>query len=62
MAEHRFKVGQTILLQNSLKNRAAAAGTYEVIGYRPEDDGEPSYRIKSELERHERIVRESELK
>jgi hypothetical protein len=62
MTEHRFKVGQTIVLQNSLKNRSAAAGSYQVIGYRPEDDGEPSYRIKSELERHERIARESELK
>ncbi len=33
----------------------------QVIGLRPDHDGEPSYRIKSDLERHERIARESEL-
>jgi hypothetical protein len=62
MAEYRFKIGETIAFQSSLRNRSAAAGHYQVIGLRPSDGDEPSYRIKSELERHERIARESELK
>ena len=62
MALHRFKVGENVALQSSPRNRAAANGDYEVIGLRPSDGDEPSYRIKSELERHERIARESELK
>ena len=62
MTLHRFKIGEKIALQSSPRNRAAATGDYEVIGLRPSDGDEPSYRIKSELERHERIARESELK
>lgn len=41
--------------------RSAAPGQYEIVGYQPDEDGEPRYRIKSELEQHERIARESEL-
>jgi len=62
MTQYRFKIGETISFQSSLRNRSAAIGNYQVIGLRPSDEGEPSYRIKSELERHERIARESELK
>jgi len=41
--------------------RSAAPGEYEIVGYQPNEDGEPRYRIKSALEQHERIARESEL-
>ena len=62
MVEHKFKIGQKIGLANFLKSGSVAPGEYQVVGYRPDQDGEPSYRIKSSLERHDRIVRESELK
>jgi hypothetical protein len=61
MAEHKYKIGEMISFRNYLRDRSAAPGMYEIIGCRPDQDGEPSYRIKSELERHERIARESEL-
>jgi hypothetical protein len=41
--------------------RSAAPGDYKIVGYQPDDDGEPRYRIKSGIEQHERIARESEL-
>lgn len=61
MSDHKFKIGQTLTFRGSGGPRSAAPGAYQVIELRPEADGEPSYRIKSELERHERIARESEL-
>ena len=61
MSEHKYRVGQTINFKSYQRARAAAPGEYQVVGHRPDEDGEPSYRIKSELERHDRIARESEL-
>jgi hypothetical protein len=61
MSDHKFKIGQTISFRRTEGPRSAAPGQYQVIGLRPDQDGEPSYRIKSELERHERLARESEL-
>jgi hypothetical protein len=61
MSDPKFKIGQTISFRRTEAPRSAAPGLYQVIGHRPDYDGEPSYRIKSDLERHERIARESEL-
>jgi hypothetical protein len=61
MLDHKFEIGQTINFRSDRGARAAAPGRYEIVGIRPDEGGEPSYRIKSELERHERIARESEL-
>jgi hypothetical protein len=62
MDDHKYKIGETISFTSSMKGRSAPPGKYRVVGYRPPEDGEPSYRIKSDLERHDRIARESELK
>ncbi len=61
---HKFVVGQIVdLLHRPL--RAAAAGEYEIRHLMPAaSDGhseDPSYRIKSTDEKHERVVGESEL-
>jgi hypothetical protein len=61
MNGHKYKIGQTINFRSANKGRAAPPGQYRILGYRPNEDGEPSYRIKSETERHDRIARESEL-
>lgn len=60
MTGPKFRVGQTINFK-SFQRTSAAPGRYQIVGLRPEQDGEPSYRIKSDLERHDRIARESEL-
>jgi hypothetical protein len=62
MATHKYKIGETITFASSLRGRAAAPGEYEVVDHRPPEDGEPFYLIKSVLEKHQRIARESELK
>jgi hypothetical protein len=57
---YKYQVGQSVaLISRSL--RQAAPGTYEIVRLMPENETEPYYRIKSEAERHERVVAESEL-
>lgn len=60
---HKFSVGQAVDLTSTVL-RAAAPGRYEIRRLMPEserDAGDPSYRIKSIGEEHERVVSESEL-
>jgi hypothetical protein len=57
---HKFQVGQSVALIPRVI-RQAAAGTYEITRLMPENEVEPHYRIKSDAERHERVVPESEL-
>jgi hypothetical protein len=57
MSEHKFRVGQAVRFA-----RSAPYGTYIVMAELPEQDGEFQYRIKSIVERHERLARESELR
>jgi hypothetical protein len=60
---HKFSVGQVVDLIPKIL-RAAAGGQYEVRQLMPASDrdaGDPSYRIKSIDEKHERVVFESDL-
>jgi hypothetical protein len=57
---HKFQVGQSVALIPRVI-RQAAPGTYEITRLMPENEVEPHYRIKSDAERHERVVPESEL-
>lgn len=61
IAPHRYLPGQrvTIAIRTSLSN--AARGVYEIVKQLPPESGDNLYRIKSELERHERVVGESQL-
>jgi hypothetical protein len=61
-SDHKYGIGETIGFRSSVRGRSAAPGEYRVVAHRPPEEGELSYRIKSDLERHERIARESELK
>jgi hypothetical protein len=56
----QFRLGQSV----RLRGRAiygAAAGPAKIVRVMPNDGGEQQYRVKSEREAHERIVKESEL-
>jgi hypothetical protein len=58
---HKFKIGDLLRFQGRIRFSGSPNAIYRVVGYRPPEGGEPSYRIKSDLEHHERIARESEL-
>src|SRR5258708_37001032 len=63
LVAHKFSVGQSVDLVPRIL-RAAAPGQYEVRQLMPQSDrdtGDPSYRIKSIDEKHERAVFESDL-
>jgi len=60
---HKFIIGQIVDV-TAMKFRQAAAGNYKILRLMPVEDGvaiDPSYRIKSISENHERVVRESEI-
>lgn len=60
---HKFSIGQAVdLIPTTL--RFAATGDYEILRLMPLSDGDPrnpTYRVKSIVEKHERAVRESEI-
>jgi hypothetical protein len=60
---HKFNIGQTVELAPRLL-RSSAPGPYEIRHLVPASDRDPGdlcYRIKSITEKHERVVRESDL-
>ncbi len=61
MAEHKFKLGESVYLSPSPYFRGAPTGIYEVVRHLPEEAGECWYRIKSASEGYERAVKESQL-
>ena len=58
---HRFQPGQRVTISVRTAQNNAARGVYEVIRQLPPAGGDNMYRIKSEIERHERVVPESQL-
>jgi len=60
---YKFTIGQIVDLAPNMF-RAAASGQYEIRRLMPASDrdgADPSYRIKSADEKHERVASESEL-
>ena len=58
---HQFKVGEVVTCVPDRFLRHAAAGDYKIIASMPDRDGDHFYKIKSPLEEHERVVKESLL-
>jgi hypothetical protein len=60
-AMRQFGVGQVVTCLPDRFLRHAAPGDYRIIATMPDRDGDHIYRIKSPVEEHERVVRESLL-
>jgi hypothetical protein len=58
---HRYHVGQIVRLGGGFPLRNAVTGEYKVVSQLPSRDGELQYRIKSNREPYERVVKEGEL-
>ena len=58
---HHFRAGEVVTFIPDLFVRHAAPGRYEIVARMPDRDGDHMYRIKSALEEHERVVKESAL-
>jgi len=61
LAAHRYARGHVVRLFRSLAMPNVAEGGYTVLALLPERDGKLQYRIKSDREPYERVVKEDEL-
>lgn len=58
--KHRFRVGEQVFIRRRT-GYSAAAGAYEVVRQMPSSPSGFQYRVKSRLERTERVVEEKDL-
>ena len=61
LAGHRYARGHVVRLCRSLALPNVADGAYTVLSLLPERDGSYQYRVKSEREPYERVVKEDDL-
>jgi hypothetical protein len=61
MAARKFAVGQTVRFSPDRLQLRSARGQFKVLRLLPEDASIFQYRVKSEADGHERIVREDQL-
>jgi hypothetical protein len=61
MTAHKFSVGQTLNFSPDLGEDKKSKGRYKVVRQLPETDNVLQYRIKSETDGQERIVREYQI-
>ena len=61
MALHRFEIGQTVLVTGGRYTRIQLGERFQIVRHVPPEGARPQYRIKSELDGHERIVLEDEI-
>lgn len=61
MKTHKFAVGQTVRFSPGVQSPVAARGSYTIVRLLPAEANDHQYRIKSTLDGHERVVKESQL-
>lgn len=61
MTTHKYAVGEAITFLDRGRPSAAGSGRYQILARRPVSDGEPWYVIRSDVERYDRVVPESDL-
>ena len=61
MKAHRFTVGQTVTFSRSGPPRSAPRETFKIVRLLPAEASDQQYRVKSTLDGHERVVKESQL-
>jgi hypothetical protein len=61
VAEHKFKVGQSVSFMSGPFGRGGANNIYTITQLLPPEGDDYQYRIKNVDEPHERVVKESQL-
>jgi hypothetical protein len=59
--QHKFEVGQMLSFSPSIFEVVKGNGPFRVVKLLPADSGDNQYRVQSECDGHERVVRESQL-
>lgn len=60
MATHKFAVGQALHFSPGIGGDSKGKGRYKVVRQLPETGGVFQYRIRNEIDGHERVVREDQ--
>ena len=61
MSAHKFSVGQTVRFSPDRNQGVTVRGSFKVVRLLPEASSVLQYRVKSQLDGHERVVREDQL-
>ena len=61
MSEHKYRVGQAVEFFPDRGVERTAKGRFKIVGLFLGEGNSPRYRIKHEVDGHERMVGESEL-
>jgi hypothetical protein len=61
MATHKFAVGQAVRFSPDRGQEHAKGGLFKIVRLLPEAGDALQYRVKSETDGHERVVREDQL-
>ena len=61
MSAHKFAVGQTVRFSPDRNQQGAVRGGFTVVRLLPEAASVLQYRVKSQMDGHERVVREDQL-
>jgi hypothetical protein len=61
MSTHKFTVGQIVRFSPDRQQLSSGRGLFTVVSPLPEEAGVPQYRVKSQADGHERVVREDQL-
>jgi hypothetical protein len=62
MAQHKFKIGQTVHLLSSRLERHVPTGAYTIQRLLPIEGHTVLYRVKHSSDGHERVVNEAQLR
>jgi hypothetical protein len=61
MSAHKFAVGQSVRFSPDRNQEGTVRGSFTVVRLLPEAASVFQYRLKSQLDGHERVVREDQL-
>jgi hypothetical protein len=61
MVAHKFAVGQTVRFSPDRHQDSAGRGSFKIVRLLPEAANAQQYRVKSQVDGHERVVREDQL-
>ncbi|HZF75635.1 MAG TPA: hypothetical protein VE033_07375 [Acetobacteraceae bacterium] len=62
MARHVFTIGQQVQFQPGPYDNNVPRGAYTVTRLMPNDGTDREYRVRSTVDGHERVMRESQLR
>jgi hypothetical protein len=61
MPTHKFAVGQTVRFSPDRNQEHTARGSFKIVRLLPEEASVFQYRVKSQMDGHERVVREDQI-